>query len=257
MGAEPRLALLSLALPAGTRRAPTSTRIVTALAALAGRHRLHVVGGNLTRSPGPADDRRHGRRDRQARQVLTRGGARPGDEIYVTGTLGAAAAGLRDAEEAGQPGDAARQTGPRGRARATCIRSRACGSALLLGAKPRGDGMHGSERRPGRRRPPDRRGERRRHGRSTPTPADRARRARAGSTRSGTDPVAAALTGGDDYELLFTVRPAPARPAAAATQHGKAPLTRIGVCTERSRGRAAARRPESSRRCHGGFTHFR
>ena len=32
------------------------------------------------------------------RQVLTRGGARPGDEIYVSGPIGAAAAGLRDAD---------------------------------------------------------------------------------------------------------------------------------------------------------------
>ena len=29
------------------------------------------------------------------RQVLTRGGARAGDEIYVSGTIGAAAAGLQ------------------------------------------------------------------------------------------------------------------------------------------------------------------
>ena len=53
MGAAPRLALLSLALPADAARATTSTRIDRGLAALAARHRVHVVGGNLTRSPGP------------------------------------------------------------------------------------------------------------------------------------------------------------------------------------------------------------
>src|SRR5947208_8047048 len=52
MGAAPRLALVSMALPAVL---PLSDfdGIVTGFAALAARHRLHVAGGNLTRSPGP------------------------------------------------------------------------------------------------------------------------------------------------------------------------------------------------------------
>src|SRR5947199_10700677 len=61
---------------------------------LAAAHRLHIVGGNLTRSPGPliVDVTLVGTVKR--RQALTRGGAKPGDELYVSGTIGAAAAGL-------------------------------------------------------------------------------------------------------------------------------------------------------------------
>ena len=47
----------------------------------------------------------------------------------------------------------------------------------------------------------------------------------------GLDPVAEALTAGDDYELLVTVRPQTRRRLAAATR-GDVPLTRIGTCTE-------------------------
>ena len=45
------------------------------------------------------------------------------------------------------------------------------------------------------------------------------------------DPVDEALAGGDDYELLFTVRPRARGRLAAAARHGDVPLTRIGVCT--------------------------
>jgi thiamine-monophosphate kinase len=93
MGAEPRLALLSLVLP-GDHAIPDFDSLVSGLAVLARRHAVHVVGGNLARSPGPLmiDVTLAGAI--KPRQALTRGGARPGDEIYVSGTVGAAAAGL-------------------------------------------------------------------------------------------------------------------------------------------------------------------
>jgi thiamine-monophosphate kinase len=48
----------------------------------------------------------------------------------------------------------------------------------------------------------------------------------------GGDAVAAALSGGDDYELLFTVRPKHAgRLRGAAKRCGDLPITRIGVVT--------------------------
>src|SRR4051812_5705165 len=93
MGAAPRLALLSLALPP-LFLLDDFDGLIGGLARLAAHHRLHVVGGNLTRSPGPLmiDVTVVGAVKR--RQALTRSGARPGDDLYVSGTLGAAAAGL-------------------------------------------------------------------------------------------------------------------------------------------------------------------
>jgi len=94
MGAAPRLALLSLALPAALPIADFD-QMISGLTALGARHRVHVAGGNLTRSPGPLmiDVTVVGTVKR--RQALTRGGSRPGDELWVTGTIGAAAAGLQ------------------------------------------------------------------------------------------------------------------------------------------------------------------
>jgi thiamine-monophosphate kinase len=47
----------------------------------------------------------------------------------------------------------------------------------------------------------------------------------------GLDPVSESMMAGDDYELLFAVRPRTGRRLAAA-RRGDVPLTRIGVCTE-------------------------
>jgi len=93
MGAAPRLALLSMALPS-TLPLADFDGVVSGFTSLAAAHRLQVIGGNLTRSPGPLviDVTLVGTVKR--RQSLTRGGARPGDEVYVSGTIGAAAAGL-------------------------------------------------------------------------------------------------------------------------------------------------------------------
>src|SRR2546423_3385556 len=52
MGAKPRLALLSLALPQALAVSDFDA-MIAGLTALAARHRLHLVGGNLTQSPGP------------------------------------------------------------------------------------------------------------------------------------------------------------------------------------------------------------
>ena len=93
MGAAPRAALLSLALPPDFPYADVEA-LLDGLLALAGRHHVSLVGGNVTRTPGPlmVDVTAIGSVHR--RRVLTRAGARPGDEVWVSGAVGAAAAGL-------------------------------------------------------------------------------------------------------------------------------------------------------------------
>jgi thiamine-monophosphate kinase len=55
--------------------------------------------------------------------------------------------------------------------------------------------------------------------------------ARAQFEAGGDDAVARALSGGDDYELLFTVRPRTRRRLRRVAQHGGVAITRIGECT--------------------------
>ena len=57
-------------------------------------------------------------------------------------------------------------------------------------------------------------------------------RARAVFERRGDTAVDEALAGGDDYELLFTVKRRRQRSVLAAARHSGVPLTRIGVCTD-------------------------
>jgi thiamine-monophosphate kinase len=78
--------------------------------------------------------------------------------------------------------------------------------------------------------------------------------ARAQFEAAGEDAVARALSGGDDYELLFTVRPRTRRRLRTAAQHGGVAITRIGECTaERA---LVVRRGGGVMPMPGGFTHF-
>ena len=250
MGAEPRLALLSLALPADYTCADFET-LVTALAVLAGQHGVHVVGGNLTRSPGPLMIDVTVAGTVKPRQALTRAGARPGDEIYVSGSIGAAAAGLKMLGTPGLNGgpDLAACTArylfpePRVRLGFTLARNRAASACVDL-SDGLGDGIR-------------RIAEASRVG--TVIEAE-AVPVEPGAARwfgeQGLEPVVAAMSGGDDYELLFTVRPRWRGRLAAARHHGRAPITRIGVCTE-DRAVLLRRGPGVEVPVPGGYTHFR
>jgi thiamine-monophosphate kinase len=233
MGAEPRLALLSLALPPALP-CDDFVALVEGLTRLAREHRVHLVGGNLTRTPGPlvVDITASGTVKR--RKVLTRSGARPGDEVYVSGGLGAAAAGLGElragmwaAQSGAAPVPAAEPTvcarrylypEPRVRLGTLLGRNRAATSCVDLS-----DGLADGVARIAAA-----------SGVGITIDADAlpiAPAARSWFDASGTDPTSASVTGGDDYELLFTVRPRLRGRLRTVARHCGTTLTRIGVCT--------------------------
>jgi thiamine-monophosphate kinase len=90
MGASPAWALLSLTLPSAD--AAFVEGFAEGFAKLAQPHRLALVGGDTTRGPLTVSVAVHG--FVPPGQALTRAGARVGDAVLVTGTLGDAAAGL-------------------------------------------------------------------------------------------------------------------------------------------------------------------
>jgi thiamine-monophosphate kinase len=90
MGASPAWALLALTLPSAD--AAFVEGFAEGFAKLAQPHRLALVGGDTTRGPLTISVAVHG--FVPPGQALTRAGARVGDAVLVTGTLGDAAAGL-------------------------------------------------------------------------------------------------------------------------------------------------------------------
>ena len=91
MGAEPAWFLLNLTLPAVDER--WLERFCQGMFALAQEHKVQLVGGDTSRGPLAVAIEAHG--FVPPGQALRRSGARPGDRIYVTGTLGGAALALR------------------------------------------------------------------------------------------------------------------------------------------------------------------
>lgn len=97
MGGTPTCALISLGLPPDTETDDVA-RLYQGMAEIARQFDMGIVGGNITQapllviSPGVI-----GRAHRDG--MLTRSGARPGDRIAVTGYLGASAAGLKMLKE--------------------------------------------------------------------------------------------------------------------------------------------------------------
>lgn len=251
MGAAPRIALLSLALPP-TFPCHDLHALARGLSTLAARYDVHLVGGNLTRTTGPLTVDVTAVGSVKRRDVLIRGGARPGDEVYVSGTLGAATAGLgwlqsHDGSIEQPTTCVARYLYPEPRLRVGMLlaRNRAASACMDLS-----DGLADGARRIASAS---------RVGMEIDAAALPIEpEARRWLDSVGQDSIAAAIAGGDDYELLFTVRPRLRGRLRAVERHGGTTLTRIGTCTADPR--VVLRRRDGGRVTEEpmpqGYTHF-
>ncbi len=224
MGARPRVALLSLVLP-GDLDVSVVDGLMDGMLRVAEAHRIAIVGGNISRSPGPMmiDVTAIGSIGR--RRVLTRGGARPGDIVCVTGTIGDGAAGLESLRDgADLPlGPAERRfLYPEARVRAgMLLASGRAATACMDLSDGLADGVRQISEASGVGMAID--------AERLPVTED----VRRWHQTRGRKPLDAAVTGGDDYELIFTVRPShQGRLRAVQRLLGALPLTRIGMVTK-------------------------
>jgi thiamine-monophosphate kinase len=214
----------------------------------------------MTRTPGPLVIDITATGTVKRRQALTRAGARPGDELYLSGSIGAATAGLQmlrgsapgqvrlTTDDSRLTTDDRRLTTalfypfPRVRLGTLLARNRAAAACVDLS-----DGLADGVRRIADA-----------SGVGVAIDADALPiepAARAWFEAHGADAVDAAVAGGDDYELLFAVRPKQRRRLADASRHAGVTVTRIGVCTP-ERGTLVMRRDGVDRPIPPGYDHF-
>ncbi len=253
MGAAPRVAVLALVLP-GAMTVVDLDAVIEGLLGLAARHRIALVGGNVTRTRGPLVLGLTAIGAVRRRRVVTRDGGRPGDELWVTGTVGAAAAGL-DAlrrmpavDPASEPHlddciERYRRPEPRVRIGALLGRNRVARAGIDL-SDGLADGLRQLTRASGVGAVVD----------AATIPVHPG--ARRWFVRDGSDPVEAALRGGDDYELLIAVPRRNRRGLRTlARLFQGVPVTRIGELTKTPD--LVLRTPDGDRALPPGYEHFR
>ena len=239
MGADPAWALLSLSLP--EVRESWLTRFAAGLYGLADAHGVELVGGDTVRGPLVITIEVLG--FVEPALALRRSGARVGDLLYVSGWPGEAAAGL-----AALQGTAAAVEDP------LVVRFLYAEPRLALGKALRGrasaamdvsDGLLGDLGKLCRASGVGARLDLE----CLPVSAELAR-------RHGRDACEQfVLSGGDDYELLFTVPPA-GREQLEAELRPRFPLTRIGVIEEAAGGVRCLRNGVETGVRGEGYDHF-
>ncbi len=241
MAAEPAWFTLALTLPDAD--AGWLQRFTGGLSAAAAPWGVQLVGGDTTRGSLTIGITVFG--FVPAEQALRRGGAQPGDRLFVTGTLGDAAAGLAlwqgrlhgDGEAAETLRERLQRPTPR------LVEARAL-RGLASAAIDLSDGLCGDL---GHLLAASQVGARIDQAALPLSPALR--------SLAGPQAVEWALRGGDDYELLFTVPPA--RVAALKARAGAWPsaLSEIGEITARS-GLAVVDEQGVARPLQTGYDHF-
>jgi thiamine-monophosphate kinase len=264
MGARPRFALLSLGVPQTTWESHFLDDFYTGFLALAETHGVALVGGDVSRSPERivVDSIVVGEVEHD--RAVLRSGAQVGDQIFVTGALGGAAAGLRLLEKSLTLSEdlthdfppefdqlAARQTRPTPRVEWGAY---VCEERLATAMIDLSDGLSSDlahlcrESEVGATLD------------WSQIPIDASlRHTSALADNSFTHTVVAdahtlALHGGEDFELLFTVNPRDI--LKLPREIAGVPVTRIGEITEADKGIKLQRHRDLEDLRPAGFEHF-
>jgi thiamine-monophosphate kinase len=229
MGARPEQVLVSIALP-GSSTASHVLRLYKGIMDACRPHKVALIGGDTSASPRGLFLSLTVMGSVPIGRALMRSGAHVGDLLYVTGTLGDSLAGLTLLPRGRRQGAALRLTLS---ARRFLIRRhlrpiihprlgqalsvhRLASAAIDLSDGLSGDLHHLCEQS--------------RVGAEISAAAlPRSPALQAYARSSHTDPVALALKGGEDYELLFTVHPAKQRALHRMARRAGCRLTCIGV----------------------------
>ena len=245
MAARPVGVLVALALPA-SEADRIAAGLRTGIRRACERARCALIGGDLTGSPGPVVVNVVAL-GRTGRPVL-RSGALPGDEVWVTGALGASAAAVRRWESGRRPEPPLRRAFAAPVARleeARWLAERVRMTALIdLSDGLAGDAGHIAAA----------------SGASIVLDPALIPVAPAAATSAGSRRIALrlAVAGGEDYELCFTARPESVDPVAPDFPRVfGASLTRVGIVAEGAGVRLEGDETDVLETGRGGFDHFR
>ena len=248
MGARPLAYVLALALPA-TVDEPWLARFAGALGEDQRSFGIALAGGDVVATPGPLAVVITALGEVEPARALRRSGAAPGDAVFVSGSIGDAALGLRALQgglgalpESAREALVARHRLPQPRIalgqRLAGVASAAIdvsdGLVADLGHICEASGVGAELRAPA-------------------VPLSEAAR-----MAIAIEPalLARVLTGGDDYELLFTARPSARATLAAAASEAGVPVSEIGVVTRGAGVRVVDAEGASVALARGGYEHF-